>query len=152
MRIEPADIIQVQRARDGRMVEIDQDAGNVAQDLKRIDPHLKVRFAENGNPPFWAVYHESDDNRSTYLVLTAKAYQVSSGVWTGLDQRIVQRIMEIGHSSYDYANELENANRAVKESAREAFREKVGGAASEAAWAARKDLGIKNRAVITRDI
>jgi hypothetical protein len=60
--------------------------------------------------------------------------------------------MEIGHSSYDYANELENANRAVKESAREAFREKVGGAASEAAWAARKDLGIKNRAVITRDI
>jgi hypothetical protein len=143
MRIEPANVDQILCARDGRMVQIHEDAGNVAADLKQIDPHLKVRFAEAGNPPFWAVYHESDDGRSTHLVLTAQAHQSSTGAWTGLDQRIVKRVMEIGHSSYDYAAEIEKANQQVTADRHHAFRERVGEQAEKAAHALRKDLGAK---------
>lgn len=149
MEIEPADINQIRRARDGRMAEVDADAGNVARDLKAIDPTLKVRFAENGSPPFWAVYHEQ--GRDTYLVLTVRAHQTASGVWTGLDQRVVKRIMEIGHSTYDYADELERANNRVRDANRAKFRETVGASAELAAHAIRKDLGkrYRGRAFIT---
>jgi hypothetical protein len=143
MRIEPANVDQILCARDGRMVQIHEDAGNVAADLKQIDPHLKVRFAEAGNPPFWAVYHESDDGRSTHLVLTAQAHQSNTGAWTGLDQRIVKRVMEIGHSDYDYAAEIEKANQQVTADRRRTFRERVGEQAEQAAHALRKDLGAK---------
>lgn len=150
MNIEPAHINQIRQAADGRMVEIDADASGVARDLKQIDPTLKVRFAENGSPPFWAVYHESEDGRTTYLVLTVKAHQTASGVWTGLDQRVVKRIMQIGHSTYDYADEIERANAAVSAGNAARFREKVGETAELAAHAIRKDLGLryKGRAFI----
>lgn len=145
MRIEPANVTQILRARDGRMVEIAQDAGNVASDLKQIDPHLKVRFAESGNPPFWAVYHETDDGRTTHLVLTVQAHQTASGVWAGLDQRVVKRVMEIGHSSYDYGAEIERINRQAHDDKLERFRERVGEQAEQGVHALRKDLGYKGR-------
>jgi len=143
MRVEPAHVSQILRARDGRMVEISEDAGGVAADLKRIDPHLRVRFAENGSPPFWAVYHESEDGRDTYLVLTVQAHQTRSGTWSGLDQRVVRKVMEVGSSTYDYAAEVERKNAQAKASAREAFRERVGPIAEQAAHAIRKDLGVR---------
>lgn len=154
MRIEPAHVNQIQAARDGRFVEIDGDAGGVADDLRRIDPSLRVRFAENGNPPFWAIYNESEDKRTTYLVLTVKAYQTNSGVWSGLDQRVVKRIEQIGHPEYDFGAELEATNRQVKQDNRAAFAEKMGPLAELAAHAIRKDLGAryKGRAFLPRDI
>lgn len=152
MKVEPAHVDQILRARTGEMVAIDKDVGGVAEDLKRIDPGLKVRFAETGNPPFWAVYHESDDQRTTYLVLTAQAHQTRSGTWSGLDQRIVKRIMEIGHSTYDYAKEVQRQNqeadRARDEKVREGIREK----GELLAHAIRKDKGSTARAFIPRDV
>ena len=136
------------------MVLISADAGGVAADLAAIDPGLKVRFGENGNPPFWAVYHESEDRRSTYLVLTVTAYQNQSGVWEGLDQRVVERVREIdsqGRGGYNYADELERHNERVRRERRDRFREQIGEAAVELAHAARKDLGVKNKAFIPRD-
>lgn len=143
MRIEPAHIDQLHRALDGRMIPISSDAGGVADDLRRIDPGLKVRFAENGRPPFWAVYYEDEDGRSTHLVLTAKAYQSASGVWTGLDQRIVRRVMELGHESYDYAAEVERQNRRAAKAKRQRFEETVAETGDVLAHALRKDLGAK---------
>lgn len=137
------------------MVSISADAGGVAEDLKRIDAGLKVRFAESGNPPFWAVYHESDDGRTTELVLTAQAHQTPSGVWAGLDGRIVDRVREIdaqGRSGYDFAAELQKHNQAVTKGARSRFHEKVGEAAGPLAHALRKDLGIKTRAFISKEV
>jgi hypothetical protein len=155
MRIEPARIDQVLRARDGRMVPIDKDAGGVAEDLHRIDPHLKVRFAEHGDPPFWAVYWQSDDGRDTYLVLTAEAHQSDSGVWTGLDQRIVRRIEEIdprNRSGYNYAKALERKDAQARAEHEHRFREQVGEIGEVAAHAIRKDLGsrYRGRAFVTR--
>lgn len=148
MKIEPAHVNQLRRANDGRMVEISEDAGNVAADLKAIDRYLKVRFAEAGRPPFWAVYHESEDGRETHLVLTCQAVQNASGVWEGLDQRVVRRIMQIGHSSYDYTAEIDAANRRAEAAKHEKFRAKVEESGEQAAHALRRDMGWKGRAFI----
>lgn len=152
MRVEPAHISQIQCASDGRMVEISADAGGVAEDLKRLDPCLKVRFAENGNPPCFIVYHESEDKRSTYLVKSVQAYQGSTGAWLGLDQRTVREIERIGHESYDYATELEDANVRVRKRNRDRFSERVGEIMQHGPAALRKDLGLKNRAFIRKGL
>lgn len=148
MEIQPANIDQIRQARDGRMLLISSDAGGVADELRRIDRHLKVRFAENGRPPFWAVYYESDDGRETYLVTTAQAHQTMGGIWTGLDHRIVERVRKAdGHSrgGEDYAKALEAHNKRVREGKRQEFRDQVSQTGEMAVHALRKDLGIKSR-------
>lgn len=148
MIVEPANFNQIRLDEDGTYVEIDADAGSVAEDLRRIDAGFKVRFGKRGKS--WIVFHEwhpgcphNGDGLegSTYLVLTAQARQTNSGVWSGLDQRVVRRVEEIGHPGYDYAGELERASkrRAKQEQARRD--ELVGKMAEDAAHAIRKDLG-----------
>lgn len=143
MDVEPAHIDQIRRGARGAYIEIDKDVGGVAEDLRRIDPHLKVRFAENGNPPFFAIRYESDDGRETYLVMTVQAFRTASGTWAGLDQRVVKRIEQIGHESYDYPAEVERQTIAAREARRDRFRQKIGDTAERAAHALRKDLGTK---------
>lgn len=154
MRIEPANVNQIQQAANGKFVEISADVGGVVDGLKRIDRGLGVRFAEFGNPPYWHVYHEDHEgcphNRTgpgetTYLVTSAKAHQNGLGVWEGLDQRLVDRIMKIGHSSYDYAKELEQMDREARKRKQDAAKAKVERVGEEAAHALRKDLGVKYR-------
>lgn len=151
MDVEPAGIDQIRSAADGRLAMISADAGNVAKDLARIDPCLKVRFAENGRPPFFAVYYESPDGKQTYLVLTVKAHQTNTGIWEGLDQRVVRRIQEIdphGRSGYDYARELEAQEHRRKEAHRQKFRERIAETGEQAVHALRKDAGSKSSAFI----
>lgn len=151
MQVEPAHVDQVRQATHGQMVLIDADVCGVAADLRDLDPGLKVRFAENANPPFFAVYHESEDRRTTQLVLTVKAHQTIAGTWAGLDQRVVDRLKEIdaqGRSGYDFAAEVEKQNKRAHEEHRARFRERAGEIGEQAAHAVRKDLGSKKRAFI----
>jgi hypothetical protein len=155
MRVEPAHIEQIRQASNGRFVTISADASTVAADLQQIDKGLKVRFAENGNPPFWAVYYESEDGRTTYLVTTRKAYQNRLGTWEGLDQRVVDRVREIdaqGRSGYDFARELERQNRRASKERQAAIRERLEEIGEKAAFAVRKDLGSTHRAFKPRDL
>lgn len=154
MNIEPAHVDQIRRACDGRFIEISADAGGVVDDLKRIDPSFGVRFAEAGNPPYWHVYRSSDDGRTTELVLSVQAYQTESGVWTGLDQRVVRRVERIGSASYDFVAEVERMNRQAERDRKHSFAEKVGAHAEQAAHALRKDTGqrYKGRAFVPRGV
>ena len=100
---------------------------------------------------FFAVYHESEDRRTTHLVLTQKAHQTEFGTWAGLDQRIVDRVREIdaqGRGGYDFVKEVEDQNRRAAKAKRDKFREEMGSFGEQAAHAVRKDLGIKRRAFI----
>lgn len=147
MEITPAHIDQIRRGDDGRMYTIDADVGGVAADLQDIDPGLKVKWHENGNPPYYSVRYESEDRRSQQLILTAME----------LDQRIVERVRQIdshGTSGYNYADELEKQDRKVREGRRAAFREKMGPVGEQAAHALRKDLGLryKGRAFVPKDM
>lgn len=138
------------------MVLIDADVGGVAAEIKAIDPGLKVRFAEAASPPFWAVYHESEDRRTTQLILTAQAVLTASGTWSGLDSRIVERVREIdaqGRGGYDFAKEIQAQNERAVENRRRKFRESIGETVEQAAHALRKDRGTryKGRAFIPKD-
>lgn len=133
------------------MILIDGDVGGVVKDLQELDPHLRVRFAEAGNPPYWAVSWESDDKRDTYLVTTVQAHQTASGTWTGLDQRLVEHIRSIdghGRRGYDYSQEVIRRNEQAEQARRQRFHDQVEPFGEIAAHALRKDLGVKNRAFI----
>jgi hypothetical protein len=146
VQIQPAHVDQVRRGVHGRLVEISADVGGVADELRKIDPGLKVRFAEAADPPIWVVYHESEDRRTTHLVTTAQAYQGQTGVWMGLDQRIVDRIRKISSSDYDYAKELERQQKQKKAEHRAKFEEQVSDKTAEAYWKIRRFEGVKDRA------
>ena len=165
MLVEPAHIDQIKLARTGRMVAISSDVGGVAADLARIDPGLCVRFAEASSA--WIVFykccpahkkHQTDcqscrDGQTTQLVSTAKAYQTASGIWTGLDARLVEHMHRIDpEKGYDYAAEVDKQNVKACEDRRHAFREKIGGTAEQAAHALRKDLGVKTRAFFHKGV
>lgn len=169
MKIEPAHIDQIKAGRDGRMIMIDRDAGGVVEELKRIDPGFNVRFSEKGH--YWVIYYahcaphmihdtSCEDCRMAAeleagdLVSTIDAYQNSFGIWEGLDHRIVEHIRKIGHSSYDFAKELEKHNAEVDKRRSEEFRRKVEPLAEEGAAALRKDLGTryKGRIFKPRDV
>ena len=164
MQIQPATVNQLRLAENGQWMEIDKDVGSVAEDLKKIDAGLKVRFPVAAKDPVWVVYHEGHPDcphngaggeHSTYLVTTAKAVRNHLGVWEGLDQRIVRRIMEIGHSSYDFTAELERANLKAKADNLAAAREKMGPLHEQAAHLIRKDFGLgpyKGRSFIPKDV
>ena len=163
MEVQPASISQVQVGEDGRVYEISAESSTVVADLQAMDKGLKVRFSERGQ--CFIVRHEHHDGcphngtvgeGGSYLVSTVQAYQGRTGVWTGLDQRLVDRIRFIdphGRSGYNYADELEKASRKAREDQRRQFTEKMGDIGERAAHALRKDLGqrYKGRAFVPRD-
>jgi hypothetical protein len=154
MNVEPARVDQIRSASDGRMVLIDADVGGVAADLKAHDPELKVRLAEAAQPPCWIVFreiHKPDGQIEQQLVTTAQAFESNSGVFTGLDQRLVERIKLIdaeSRSGYDFVAELDKQNQRGEREKMHARHEKFGETHEQLAHALRKDLGVKSRAFI----
>ena len=154
MRVQPASIDQVQRAADGRLVTITADAGGVAENLRRLDPCLRLRYSEAGD--CWIVYRvhrngeacrDDDPDRTEELVLTAQE----------CDQRIISRLEFIdpqGRGGYDYADALEQARLDRERNERLSFRERMGETAEQAAHALRKDMGerYRGRTFVPRDI
>lgn len=124
----------VRTGRDGRRVLIDDDVLDIARRLKEIDPRLGLEWNENGN--FFAITEQTPDG--VKLVTTA----------TELDPRLIERVREIAHPSYDYAGELERKDRAGDRARDHAFHEQVGELGERAAFALRKDLQAQNKVFI----
>ena len=147
MEVEPAHVDQVLLGADGSFVEVSADVGSVVAELRRIDPGLKVRFNERGQ--CWHVYHQPDE-RNTYLVLTAQAHQGVTGVWMGLDNRIVERVRRISSDDYDFAAEVEKQNRAADKAKADHKAETLGEAGERAFHMIRKLEGRTDRAFIKK--
>ena len=151
MDIPAAHVSQIVRAADGKLYELSAESCTVAADLAAIDKGLKVSFSERGE--CYVVRHEWHDGcphnadvgpGGSYLVLTAKAHRGRSGVWQGLDERVVQRIQQIdpqGRSGYDFVRELELRRIREEEKQRREFEEWFGPVAEQTAYALRRDLG-----------
>jgi hypothetical protein len=148
MDVEPANVNQIRAAAGGRFVEIHRDVGGVVDALKQIDPGFGVRFPLDAADPYWHVYHSSEDGRSTELVLSAQAHQNASGVWEGLDMRVIERVMRIGSEDYDFAREVERRNQAARRAEEQRTSEQIREKGELVAHAIRKDLGVKTRAFI----
>ena len=137
MDIQPADLSQVVRARDGNMVLIEDDVLDIAKQLHEIDPRLRVHWSEVSE--HFAVY--TSENEEEHLVTTCQE----------LDQRLVNRIREIAHPSYNYGEELDRIEAKQKAESEQQFSETVGELAERLAHALRSDLGYRKDASRTAE-
>lgn len=147
--LSPARLDQILETQN-RQVIVDADSCSVVKDLKAIDKTLGVRFVD-GPEPFFAVYQEiihPDGREEQHLVTTAQAYMTSFGTYSGLDNRLVERIRRITHSSYDFVAEAEKKKREHDATARKERENMYGEMGEKAAHALRKDLGVKTKAFI----
>jgi hypothetical protein len=152
VKVQAAHVDQVRLAGDEVYI-LSKDAGTVAGDLAAMDSGLEVRFAKHTS--CWLIVHVSHPgclhngnvgDYGEYLVSSVQAHRGNSGVWTGLDDRLVTRFREIRPGgSYDYAQALEDSTRRKHSSERAEFHERTGEAAELAAHEIRKAEGTKYR-------
>jgi len=123
------------------MILVEDDVGNVAADLREIDPGLRLRYSENGG--FFVVYHyrrtgRGPDDFREELVLTA--YEC--------DQRIVNRVREIDaqrRGALKFSEELTKAEDHRKRNSLEAIKDKQREKAERVYHDLRKEAGVKTR-------
>jgi hypothetical protein len=119
MEIPAASIAQVQRLRDGRLVEIADDVCGTVKQLQEIDKSLRVRHSDVTG---LFVLYQLLDSGEEHLVFTTPF----------LDQRVVDRFRKIAQPGYDY--------RAADKQHDDRMRDKVEDAAERLAHAIRTDL------------
>lgn len=125
--IQPATIAQVQRLDDGSRVLVDDDVAGVAQDLRAIDPSLRLHL---------------DVEQQVYVVsqvLQGREHLVTTS--QTCDQRLVARVRQVASPGYNLADELEAAEAAANREQDRLRREWVGEIGERLAHALRKDLG-----------
>lgn len=132
---------QVERGAQGQAVLIEADVGNVAADLRDIDPALRLRYSEKGE--YFVVYFEPPDRPGDQqLVLTALE----------CDQRIVNRVRQIASADYDYVAELDRIDREAERDKTNANRQRIAEGAEKLYFEIRKAQGIRARAYISKPI
>ena len=122
----------VQESDAGELVEVGDDVLGIAQDIREIDPSLKLRYSERQD--FWAVYQEechplTGEVLKKQIVTTSKV----------LTPELVERVRQVTNPSYDFIGEVEKLEKQRKADARPALRESIGEKAEKLAWAMRKD-------------
>ena len=132
----PADLEQVVRGQNGRLIPVDDDVQNVANGLRDIDSHFRLRFSERGQ--YFVVYWQPDGAGpgDGYLVTTAKE----------LDQRIVKRVEQIHYRvlndpTYNVAAEADRLEAEAKEHAEYERQQEMAEKHEKLHHAMRKDLG-----------
>jgi len=147
--LHPAKLDQILETRN-RQVVVDADSCTVVGELRAIDSTLCVRFVD-GPEPFFAVYQDikhQDGSSEQHLVTTAQAYPTSFGTFTGLDNRVVERVREITSPGYDFMAEAAKMKAEHDSKETQARRDLLGEMGEQAAWALRKDIGVKTKAFI----
>jgi hypothetical protein len=137
--IQPASLTQFQRARNGKLIGITEDVGNVAQSLRDIDRALRLAYSPDQDISI--VSHQDGDTER--LVTTMQGTP---------DQRLVRRVREIASEGYDFAKELEKTEQANRKVRQDEFRERVGEVGERLAHALRKDLHAENRVFLNRGL
>lgn len=135
MEIRPASLAQIAKARNGQMVEIDDDVQGVANALGEIDSHLRLRFSEAGG--YYVVYWKPEEweEGDGYLITTAQ----------DLDHRLAHHMRQVVHRcqqpGYSLAGELDEADAKAKADADQTFVEENGELVERMAHAMREDRG-----------
>lgn len=145
MDVTPAHIDQIRQAEDGGWEIISAESSTVVADLQRIDKRLRVRLAKRAANPFWEIYLDNGPDKPIDRIRTVQAYRNRSGVWEGLDDRIVKRFEYIdpqGRGGYNFADALEARRVAREKKARDERMEHMSQTAERIAHELRKDLGL----------
>lgn len=132
IEIDPVAADQVVRAGE-HWIRITDDVTGVAKELYEIDPRIHLRY--NGMQKFYAVYYE-DENGDQTLIST----------WKECDKRIVRRVEQIYHESYDLVADMEKFDKEADAEQARREDEVFGDLGEKLAHAIRKDLELdKNR-------
>src|SRR5690242_19431925 len=117
MQIDPASLDQVIKGQNGRMILVEADVGNVAVQLKELDPSFVLSVSESqGHFVVSQQFPKGDGSYEEHLVLTAQE----------CDQRIVDRVREIMHPGYDLGAEMEKQDAAAEKAHNDKLEEIVG--------------------------
>jgi hypothetical protein len=139
VEIQRASLAQVVEGRGGQTVTITEDVGDIAQHLKRLDDRLILRWNERGE--YFQVIERLPDG-SESLVTTARE----------LSPALIDHVRKLGHSSYDFAKELEAADRKAEREKDWRFEQEVGEIGEHLAHAIRKDTEAKHRIFLPRGV
>lgn len=133
--VKPVSYEQVIEAGDDYYI-IDAATSQIVKEINEIDPRLHVKYSSRCN--FFVLYAKEvrEGREEEYLVRT----------FTHLDNRIVERVKQISHHSYDYAQDMEDGEKELDSKKLHAIKEKLGDNAERLAFALRKDLGVKDYA------
>lgn len=140
MEIQPASLFQIRRGRDGRKVWVDADVGNIAAQLRELDPRLRLQYNEKSEV-FWVV-EVSEDGQEERGVFSAQE----------CDGRIVDRARRIASESYNLVAEMDRIDKEAEKRIDDEFHERAGEAGEHAAHALRKDLEDQHRIVVPKDV
>lgn len=139
MEIQPATLAQVRAGRGARTIIIEEDVLDVAARLKQIDPQLSLHWNETGG--YFSVVETGQDGRER-LVLSAQE----------LDDRVIQRVQQIAHPSYNYGLELDRMDDRADREKDHRFHEQTGEIGERLAHALRTDLQAKNKIILPRGV
>lgn len=143
MEVEPAALSQVVKARDGKMVQIDDDVQGVANRLRELHADFRLRWSENtGIFIVYQLVHEPDGSVTDHLVTTT----------TELDHRLIHRCEQIVKGELDLNDELDRVQREMDKEREDEHNEAMGDLGEELRWALRKDLQVKNSIIVPRNV
>lgn len=129
MQIKPATLDQIVKGRDGKRHVITNDVGDIAKQLKDIDPTFELHF--NEKTEYFVVLQKIGDKE--HMVTTAQE----------LDARILDRIREIINPNYNYEQESIKVQKESEKEAEHKRKEQVGEIGERLAHAMRTDLNEK---------
>jgi hypothetical protein len=144
MMIDSASLPSVQRGRRGVVVFVDDDALGIAKQLEEMKfpegfGHLRLGWNEY-REEFVVIQIQPDG--SEHLVTRAEK----------ADGRLLKRVREITHPSYDYAADLERIDAEADARLKWDFSQQVGDKAERLAHAIRKDTQTQNRIFLPNGI
>lgn len=134
---EKARLVQVREGLGGRMIEVDQDVLDVCDRIREVDPNLGVEYNERSG--LFRISELCTDGRKRTVCWVE---ELTSDLPDYLRQ--VQKT--------DYARHLDLIDERAQRTANHEFSERHGPTGERLAHAARKDLGVKGKAFVPRDI
>lgn len=142
MEIRHASIEQVHAGRNGKRILIEADVLDVANQIRQIDPKLKIYFNEFGN--YYAIAEELADG-SEGLVTTVPH--------DGLNSKLVDYIRMLGSGDYDYIGNAERRDRLADREKDRVLEEEVGEMGERMAHQIRSDdVEVNNKIFLPRNI
>jgi hypothetical protein len=144
MMIDSASLPSVQRGRRGVVVFVDDDALGIAKQLEEMKfpegfGHLRLGWNEY-REEFVVIQIQPDG--SEHLVTRAEK----------ADGRLLKRVRDVTHPSYDYAADLERIDAEADARLKWDFSQQVGDKAERLAHAIRKDTQTQNRIFLPNGI
>lgn len=137
--IRAASLPQIVKGRGGRVVFIDNDALDIAKDLLKIHPSLRLAFNEVAE--YFVVYQVDDQGNESIVTTSLEA-----------DARLLERVRKVVSPQYNLAEELDRMNDKADAESEYRFSQKTGEIAERLAHAIRRDTQTKNKIIVPRSV